>query len=79
MPKRRANETVRNWFNEVGRSWRCARDEQYELLKRGRTSERARASERAREEEREVEEAEEQEEVVEEERGDGGGRVARST
>lgn len=49
VPKRRANETVRNWFNEVGRSWRCARDEQYELLKRGRTGERARASERARE------------------------------
>lgn len=40
VPKRRANETVRNWFNEVGRSRRCARDEQCELQKRGRTSER---------------------------------------
>lgn len=42
VPKRRANETVRNWFNEVGRSRWCARDEQYEFLKRGRTNERGR-------------------------------------
>lgn len=48
VPKRRANETVRNWFNEVGRSWRCARDEQCELLKSDRTSERGRKKRRWR-------------------------------